>query len=115
MKNYKTIYEGNGHRITEHLDNDYDFENLIGDSYDPKHNPDISPDILAEQLKDFTDLVNREGVYGYVLEKWNPAIGEGWTTVDSCWGFVGAYLKGDPTFEHCIVDDMIRIAEGSKS
>ena len=42
-------------------------------------------------------------MYGYVLERWNPEIGEGWEPVDSCFGFVGRYsLEND----HYIVEEL---------
>lgn len=113
----RTIFEHGGFRIIEHQDTHFDFEDLCGDNYNPKHHPDIEPEILASQLSEFTDLVNSEGVFGYVLERWNPEIDAGWEEIDSCWGFIGSY---DPApnngFDHYIVDEMKSIiAEESRT
>lgn len=93
-------------RIVEIVDTDADLENLKGDCYNPKVNPDIDPEKLRQDELEFEDLVNREGVYGYVLERWNAEPGQGYEHLDSCWGFVGSYSEGDKTFNHYIVDEM---------
>ena len=93
-------------RIVEHFDQDADLENLKGDCFNPKHNPDIDPTKLKQDELEFEDLVNREGAFGYVLEKWNPAPGVGFEHVDSCWGFVGQYSETEEKFNHYIVDDL---------
>jgi hypothetical protein len=106
MNNQRTMWEQGEFRIVEIQDNYFDFDDLCGDTYNPKVNSDIDPEVLAEDLKHFTDLVNNEGVYGYELQKRSPEVNEGWGHVDSCWGFVGQYTKGDPTFDHYIVDEL---------
>lgn len=95
-------------RIVEQVDSYYDFENLCGDTFNPKVNPDIPAETLLENFADFQELVNREGVFGYVLERWNPLPNKGWEHVDSCWGFVGAYTESEQTFNHYIVDEMLQ-------
>jgi hypothetical protein len=99
-------------RIIEHPDSWMDFEDLCGDTYRPEVHPDIPAEQVLREKEEFRDLVNREGVFGYILEQWNPAPGKGWEHVDSCWGFVGQYTKGDKTFEHYIVEEMIETAKG---
>jgi hypothetical protein len=74
-------------------------------------NSDIPREQLEKELEEFRDLVDREGVYGYILQKWNPAIGKGWEHIDSCWGFVGQYTELDATFNHYIIEEMESIAE----
>ena len=107
MKN-KVIYTSpcEAYRISEYLDTDADIENLKGDTYNPTACPDIPIEELKRQEREFLDLVNREGVFGYELERWNPKPDTGWEHVDSCWGFVGQYSPSDESFNHYIVDEM---------
>lgn len=104
----RLIFESNDgrFRITEHVDQNADFEDLCGDTYNPDCHPEIPREQILKELADFTDLVNREGVYGYVLERWNPEPGKGWEHVDSCWGFVGQYSESEDVFNHDIVDEL---------
>lgn len=102
----RVIYKNGPYRIVEIVDEGADLENLMGDCFNPKANPDIDPEKLAEDEKHFLDLVNREGVFGYVLEKWNPETGKGFEHVDSCFGFVGQYTPHEETFNHYIVDEL---------
>jgi len=67
------------------------FDDLCGDTYNPKANPDISADQLAKEKRAFRSLVAREGVFGYVSEYWN---GDAWMHADSVWGFVGEDAHG---------------------
>lgn len=98
-------------RITEHADTDFDLEDLKGDSYNPKVNPDIDADVLKNEETQFEALVEREGVFGYVLERWNPSPGMGWEHLDSCWGFVGQYDESSTNSNHYIVDEMKAMTE----
>ncbi len=102
----RIIYEQGPYRIVEIADENTDIENLMGDSYNPTVNPDIDPEKLAEEKGHFIDLVNNEGVFGYVLEKWNPEVNKGFEHVDSCWGFVGQYTPGEEVFNHYIVEEL---------
>lgn len=113
MKTYRVIFqsEDSQFRILEHADEYADIENLKGDCYNPKHivemhGPDKTIEELQREEREFEELVNREGVYGYILERWNPATGVGYEHVDSCWGFVGQYSESDPTFKHYIVEEL---------
>lgn len=98
------------YRVIEVEDADWLYENLAGDAFNPRVNTDISPEELARQEQEFIDLINNEGVYGYVLERWNPSPDKGWEHVDSCWGFVGRYSFSEPKFKHYIVDELIQAA-----
>ena len=60
-------------------------EDLEGDSFNPKANPDIPASRLQRDREDFIAKVNREGVWGIVGEYFD---GE-WQPADSCFGFVG--------------------------
>lgn len=64
----------------------YSLDDLAGDCFNPKANPDINPQTLKKQEKEFIERVNREGVNGIVGKYWN---GEEWEVADSVWGFVG--------------------------
>lgn len=102
----RVIYENIGYRIIEKHDTDYDMENLKGDTYNPEVNSDIPSGQIEREEREFEDLVSREGVFGYVLEKWNPEVGKGWEQIDSCWGFVGQYTPGEEVFNHYIVNEL---------
>lgn len=103
---HRIIFEQNNYRIIEIVDEHFDWDNLKGDTYNCKVNSDISEQQLKEEEKQFEDLVNREGVFGYILQKWNTAIDTGWEHVDSCYGFVGQYSESEEIFKHYIVDEM---------
>lgn len=107
--NYRIIFESKDkrYRIVERFDQCAELEDLKGDTYNPKAHPEIPLETLRQEEKDFEDLVEREGVFGYILETWNPEPNHGWEHVDSCWGFVGQYSESDPTFKHYIIDEMI--------
>jgi len=108
MRDYRIIFETDNkeYRILEYPDDSFGMQDLKGDSYCRKTNPDIDIVELARQEKEFEDLVNREGVFGYVLEKWNPKPGQGYEHIDSCWGFVGQYSESDSRFNHYIVEEL---------
>jgi hypothetical protein len=96
-------------RILEIADNSWTWEELKGDCFDFKTNPDMEPEELSREEKEFELKVLSEGVYGYVLQKWNPEIGCGWETKDSCFGLVGTHEENG----HDIVDEFItQIYEG---
>lgn len=101
--------ENKEYRIVEELDEYADMDNLKGDCFDfEKSGYTGTREELAQEERDFEDLVNHEGVYGYVLERWNPEPGKGYEHVDSCYGFVGQYSPGDKSgkFDHYIVEEM---------
>lgn len=53
--NKRIIFEQGPYRIVEVPDFDIDFENLCGDSYNPKVNPDIDPAELKRQEAEFNE------------------------------------------------------------
>ncbi len=61
-------------------------EDLEGDCFNPKANPDISASKLHHDRQQFIETVNREGVWGIIGEYFD---GERWQHADSCFGFVG--------------------------
>lgn len=61
-------------------------EDLEGDCFNPKANPDIPASQLQRDREEFIAKVNREGVWGIVGEYFD---GEAWQHADSCFGFVG--------------------------
>jgi hypothetical protein len=100
-------------RIVEVSDTFVDFEDLCGDTYKPELHPEIPRETILKELEDFRELVEREGVFGYALEVWNPTPGTGWTHVDSCFGFVGQYSETKERFKHYIVVELIKTAKES--
>jgi hypothetical protein len=61
-------------------------EDLEGDCFNPKANPEIPPSKLESDRQEFIAKVNREGVWGIIGEYFD---GEQWQHADSCFGFVG--------------------------
>ena len=98
-----TIHTVNKYRILEVLEDYYDLDDLKGDGYKAEHNPEIDVATLKSDELKFEETVYNKGVYGYILEYWNPEIGEGWTTIDSCWGFIGQHEE----FNHEIVEEFL--------
>lgn len=105
----KVIYTQGEYRIIEVTDECSSIEDLSGDCFDPAVNPDVSPTLLVKEQRAFVSLVSSVGVFGYVLEKWNSEINQGWECVDSCFGFVGPY---DTDNQHYIIDEYINTIEG---
>jgi hypothetical protein len=97
------------YRIIELFDEAYNLENLKGDCFNPEVNTDIDAELLAKDERRFEQRVHNEGVFGYVLEKWNPEAGKGYEHIDSCWGFVGQYEAGAEDYEHYIVKELIQL------
>jgi hypothetical protein len=62
------------------------FEDLEGDCFNPKANPDVPASHLKRDREEFIAKVNREGVCGIIGEYYD---GEVWHQADSCFGFVG--------------------------
>lgn len=100
-------------RIVEVIDEHFDLDDLKGDVYNPEANPEIDPAMLKRQEAQFEMEVERQGVYGYVLERWNPDPDKGWEQVESCWGFVGRYSENgyDGRFNHEIVKELKELIE----
>jgi len=93
-------------RILEIVDETSTLDDLKGDTYEPESHPDIPAEQLECAEREFNALVEIDGVFGYVLEKWDASPGAGYTHVDSCWGFVGAYSETDPERMHYIVEEL---------
>jgi hypothetical protein len=75
-------------RIVMIQDDDYNFEDLCGDCYKPEACPDIEVTTLARQKRAFRARVNREGVWGVILQCRPDPTCE-WVDVESVWGLVG--------------------------
>lgn len=63
-------------------------DDLKGDIFSRKANPDIPESRMTREEKAFEEKVNQRGVYGLIGEYKCPCCGE-WKQADSCWGFVG--------------------------
>lgn len=105
----RTVYisDDKQYRILEVVDHDSTLSDLKGDCFDSHFNPDVDVKKLRQEELEFESLCSEEGVFGYILEKWNPSAGVGWEHIDSIFGFVGRYRKGDPEFEHYIVHEYV--------
>lgn len=62
-------------------DESADWDNLVGDCYDPKVNSDIDPVILESQEQAEMDRANWGGIWGIVTKV-------GSEPIDSVWGFI---------------------------
>ena len=101
-----TIWEQGPFRILQVTDETATLEDLKGDCFNPACVDHISAEDLRKQELEFEALVEREGVFGFVLEKWNPEVGRGFEHVDSCFGFIGAYDEASLDFNHDIVTEL---------
>ena len=69
------------------------FEDMAGDSFNPDVNPEIPRERLEREAREFESELNRVGVWGCIAETWN---GTEWEHVDSCFGFEGPGMYGNP-------------------
>lgn len=107
----RVLFTEGPYRIVEIPDETYRLEDLKGDCFNPEVNTDIDPkDLRRDELK-FERRVNDDGVFGYILERWNPEIGHGWEHIDSCFGFIGSYTEGAEDYEHYIVEEFKKDAK----
>ncbi len=53
--------------------------------YTHEANPETSSAVLIELKREHIDRITNTGLYGIVLEKWNPEVDKGWEQVDSIW------------------------------
>lgn len=74
-------------RLLAALDTDFQLEDLKGDTYNRKVNPDVPEERMAREELEFEERVERQGVYGLIGEVRTDETT--WEHVDSCWGFVG--------------------------
>ncbi len=88
-----TIYSQGNYRIVAISDLDSTFSDLVGDCAN-----------TPEEIQMYERLIEQKGVYGFELQYWNAAVGEGWEHVDSCYGFIG--LKDEDGNDHYIVDEL---------
>ena len=95
------IFEKKDYRIIEIEDYDTNLEDLKGECYALEVNKSVDKDLLKAEESQFETYFYEKGVFGYVLEKWDPSLGKGWSHIDSCFGFIGDYK----TEKHYIVDD----------
>ncbi len=94
------------YRIVETEDFFYNIDDLKGDMYKMESGfPGTAEELRAEELA-FEENVKSNGVFGYVLEKWNPEPNTGYEHVDSCHGFIGQYDSSCAEYAHDIVDEM---------
>jgi hypothetical protein len=61
--------------------------------FNPDANPGISPEKLERERESFFRELDRVGVWGCLAQVWD---GREWETVESCWGFEGPGMYGNP-------------------
>lgn len=96
LAQYDATNEPGTVRIIELPDESASFDDLEGDTYNPKANPEIKAAILERERQAEIDRANRDGVWGYVAQHWN---GSAWQDDDSIWGFIGDDFKGSGYME----------------
>lgn len=79
----------------------FTIEDLAGDAYDPKCNPDIQASRIERERKEFVRRVDREGVWFINAEYRDPRTGE-WKHGSSLGGVIG----DDMGWEHGLLDDV---------
>lgn len=104
----KIIFKQGPYRIVEIQDQYYDIDGLKGDCFCPSTNNDIDLNVLKKQEQDFENNVYNNGVFGYILEKWNPEIGIGYEVINSCYGFIGTHAIEN----HYIVSEFLEQIKG---
>ena len=67
------------------------FDDLAGDTFNRKANPDIQESRMVREEAAFRERIARDGVWGLIGEYFD---GEAWRHADSCWGFVGDDYAG---------------------
>ncbi len=68
-----------------------DLDDLLGDSFTPKHCPEIPPRVLARERQAEVDRIANDGVWGVIGEYWHQGA---WQHADSCFGFIGNDWEG---------------------
>jgi len=86
--------EDGDRRIIRIADDRWDMDSLKGDSFTTTIHPETDPEQIRKEELEFDRQVNDCGVWGYQLQKWNPATDCGWEHVDSICGFVGRWENG---------------------
>ena len=81
------IFESGAYRIRTERDLDISIDDMKGEMFLTSSCPDIDPEELKKQEKEYEDNLYIYGAYGVILEQWNPEVGAGWQEIDSCWGF----------------------------
>lgn len=80
-------------RVVLERDEHFSFADLCGDTYNPAANPDIPAEQLKKEKAAYRSRVNRQGVWGAVLEL-RAATDEQFNNDQSIWGFVGMDFVG---------------------
>jgi hypothetical protein len=85
-----------------------DIDNLKGDTFNPKANPDVPVSRLEREEREFEGRVNSDGVWGIMGEYKCPCCGQ-WITADSVWGFVGDDWKNSGYDSDVMYSTMIEL------
>jgi hypothetical protein len=86
-----------------------DLDDLLGDTYSHKANPDIPESRLERERKREIERINRDGVCGVIGEYFD---GEQWEQADSCWGFIGDDWK-ESGYDKDIMASTIKAADNA--
>lgn len=71
-----------------------DLDFILGDTFNPKVNPEIPPEKLKAEEEAYIKKIHDEGIWGYQIQRWYPEVDKGWIEIDSIWGFVGNDFEG---------------------
>lgn len=72
-------------------DNDWDVDNMCGDTFNPDINTDISPERLEFEKSQYLEKIRDDGVFGVTLKMFT---GGHYETIDSLWG-IDSYAYAD--------------------
>ena len=78
-------------RIVAEPDDCQSLDDLLGDTYSAKCNPEIKQEILERERQAEIDRINQDGVWFMVAEYWD---GNEWEHADSIGGFIGRDFAG---------------------
>lgn len=83
METIETLLQAGKIRLKEEPDHDWSMEDMKGDCFKPECNPDLSPEELKKQERDFEGEILGYGVVGLIAQY---KARHGWVDCASCWG-----------------------------
>lgn len=73
-------------RFSVQPDLDWSFEDLAGDAFNRRVNPDIQESRMVREEQEFRDRIEQDGVWSIISE---VMCDDGWETAGSSYGFIG--------------------------
>lgn len=105
------LLEAAGHvSILKEFDQEWSFDDLLGDTYDPDANPDMNRNLILKQKKEQLERIEREQVWFYYTAVKRHR-SKGWDETEACGGFIGDDFEGsgyDEDFRRSCVNHWLR-------